>query len=224
VQVRWYGQSAFALAAGNDSVFIDPFGDMEAARGRGMTWSYPAIRDAVADLLLVTHEHGDHNAVQVVGDVKQTVRSSAGTVDTQVGRLVGVASEHDAVAGTQRGANVIYVFEMGGVRVCHMGDFGQAELRPEQLAAIGKVDLLFIPVGGMATIDGRAAGKLVDILEPSWVVPMHYRTPAISFLEPIDGFLASVKGEVVALDRSAFDTSDVAPEGGRIIVVPAPPA
>jgi len=223
VQVRWYGQSAFALAAGNDSVFIDPFGDMEAARGRGMTWSYPAITDAVADLLLVTHEHGDHNAVQLIGDVKQTIRSSAGAVDTQVGRLVGVASEHDAVAGTQRGANVIYVFEIGGVRVCHMGDFGQAELRPEQLAAIGKVDLLFIPVGGMATIDGRTAAKLVDILEPSWVVPMHYRTPAISFLEPIDGFLAAVKGEVVALDRSSFDTADVAPEGGRIIVVPAPP-
>jgi len=46
---------------------------------------------------------------------------------------------------------------------------------------------------------------------------MHYRTPAISFLEPIDGFLAAVKGEVVALDRSSFDTADVAPEGGRII-------
>ncbi|HEY5035449.1 MAG TPA: MBL fold metallo-hydrolase [Candidatus Dormibacteraeota bacterium] len=223
MQVRWYGQSAFALAAGHDSVFIDPFGDMAAARGRGMTWSYPAIADAVADLLLVTHEHGDHNAVQVIADVKQTVRSSAGTVDTQLGRLVGVASEHDAVAGTQRGANVIYVFEMGGVRVCHMGDFGQAELRPEQLTAIGKVDLLFIPVGGMATIAGRAAAELVELIDPSWVVPMHYRTPAISFLEPIDGFLAAVKGEVVALDRSTFDTADVAPEGGRIIVVPAPP-
>jgi L-ascorbate metabolism protein UlaG (beta-lactamase superfamily) len=223
VQVRWFGQSAFALGAGDNSVFIDPFGDMEAARGRGMTWSYPEIKDAVADLLLVTHEHGDHNAVQVVGGVKQTVRSAAGTVETQLGRLVGIASEHDAVAGTQRGANVIYVFEKDGVRVCHMGDFGQAELRPEQRKAIGKIDLLFIPVGGMATIDGRAAAELVELLAPSWVVPMHYRTPAISFLEPLDGFLAAVKGEVVALDRSVFDTTEVAPDGGRMIVVPAPP-
>ena len=101
---------------------------------------------------------------------------------------------------------MIYVFEMGGVRVCHMGDFGQAELRPEQRKAIGKIDLLFIPVGGLATIDGRAAAELVELLAPSWVVPMHYRTPAISFLEPLDAFLAAVKGEVVALDRSAFDT------------------
>lgn len=223
MQVRWYGQSAFALAGGTKSVFIDPFGDMESARARGMTWSYPAIADATADLLLVTHEHGDHNAVQVVGGVKQTVRSSAGTFDTPIGRVVGIASEHDPVAGTQRGANVIYVFETDGIRVCHMGDFGQSQLRAEQVEAIGEIDLLFVPVGGMATIDGRAAAELVEQLDPSWVVPMHYRTPAISFLETADGFLAAVKGEVVALELATFDTADVRPEGGRMIVLPAPP-
>jgi len=223
VQVRWHGQSAFALTGGAKSVFIDPFGDMESAGARGMTWNYPAITDATADLLLVTHEHGDHNAVQVIGGVKQTVRSSAGTFDTPIGRVVGIASEHDSVAGTLRGANVIYVFETGGIRVCHMGDFGQSQLRAEQLEAIGDIDLLFVPVGGMATIDGRAAAELVEQLDPSWVVPMHYRTPAISFLETADGFLAAVKGQVVALDRPTFDTGDVKPEGGRIIVLPAPP-
>ena len=64
------------------------------------------------------------------------------------GCLVGIASEHDAVAGTQRDANVIYVFEMGGVRVCHMGDYGQAELRPEQSAAIGRI----APEGGRIVV------------------------------------------------------------------------
>ena len=223
MRVRWYGQSAFALDGGAEKVFIDPFGDMQSARARGMTWNYPAINDARADLLLVTHEHGDHNAIQAVGGVKQTIRSAAGTFESPIGRIVGIASEHDAVAGTQRGANVIYVFESGGIRVCHMGDFGQAQLRPEQKQAIGEVDLLFIPVGGMATINGSAAAELVNELDPSWVVPMHYRTPAISFLETIDGFLAAVKGEVVAMDRAAFDTDDVKPEGGRMVVVPAPP-
>lgn len=224
MHVRWYGQSAFALVAGDNSVFIDPFGDMESARARGMAWTYPAIADATADLLLVTHEHGDHNAIQMVSGVKQTIRSSAGTFDTPIGRVVGIASEHDSVAGTQRGANVIFVFETGGIRACHMGDFGQAELRAEQQEAIGKIDMLFVPVGGMATIDGRAAAELVEQLDPSWVVPMHYRTPAISFLETADTFLAAVKGEVVAMDRSVFDTDEVRPEGGRIIVVPAPPS
>jgi L-ascorbate metabolism protein UlaG (beta-lactamase superfamily) len=222
MQVTWYGQSAFALAAGGRRVFVDPFGSMETAR-RGITWSYPAIADAAADLLLVTHEHADHNAVEVVTGVRQTIRSTAGTFDSPVGRVVGIVSEHDAVAGTVRGANVIYVFELGGIRVCHLGDFGQAELRTAQRAAMGKIDMLFVPVGGLATIDGRAAAALVDELEPSWVVPMHYRTPAISFLEPVDDFLQAVQGEIVTLARSSFDTNDLRPEGGRIIAVPAPP-
>jgi L-ascorbate metabolism protein UlaG (beta-lactamase superfamily) len=224
MRLRWYGQSAFSLTGDEASVFIDPFGDMASAQARGMTWTYPAIAGVSADLLLVTHEHGDHNAVEAVGGSKQTVRSSAGTFDTPVGRVVGIASEHDPVAGTKRGANVIYVFEIGGLRVCHMGDFGQAHLRPEQLEAIGSPDLLIVPVGGMATIDGAAAAAIVEQLRPSWVVPMHYRTPAISFLETADAFLAAVPGEVIPLEGSAFDTADLKPEGGRLIMVPAPPS
>jgi L-ascorbate metabolism protein UlaG (beta-lactamase superfamily) len=223
VNVRWYGQSAFALA-GDATLFVDPFGDMSAAGARGWVWNYPAITDAAADVLLVTHEHSDHNGVDAITGAKHTVRSSAGTFDTPLGKVVGVASEHDQVAGTKRGANVIYVFEMGGLKVCHMGDFGQARLRPEQIDAIGAVDLLFVPVGGTATLDGRGAAEVVELLGPSWVVPMHYRTPAINFLDTLDGFLGAVKGEVVSLDRTQFDTADVRPEGGRVIVVPTAPS
>ena len=222
MKVRWFGQSAFALT-GSVDVFIDPFGDMSAAAGRGMTWTYPAITDTSADLLLITHEHRDHNAAEAISDVKQPVRSSAGTFETPAGQVIGIASEHDAVAGTKRGANVIYVFELDGTRVCHFGDFGQARLRPEQREAIGKVDLLFVPIGGLATIDGTAAAELVEELQPSLVVPMHYRTPAISFLETADAFLGAVKGEVLTPDRSSFDTEALRAEGGRIMVVPAPP-
>lgn len=223
MQVRWHGQSAFALTAGSDRVFIDPFGDMSAARGRGWTWSYPAISGAAADLLLVTHEHGDHNAVDVISEVKQTVRSCAGTFETPIGRVIGIASEHDDVAGTKRGANVIYVFQLDGMRVCHMGDFGQAELRPAQREAIGRIDFLFVPVGGTATIDGAAAAKLVEEINPTWVVPMHYRTPSISFLDTAESFLDKVTGEIVTLNMSDFDTAGMNPDGDRIIVVPAPP-
>jgi L-ascorbate metabolism protein UlaG (beta-lactamase superfamily) len=223
MKVRWYGQSAFALTAGAQRVFIDPFGSMEAARGRGMTWNYPAIEGAAADVLLVTHEHGDHNAVDAISGVKQTIRSAAGTFETPIGRVTGIASEHDPVAGTLRGANVIYVFQLDGMRVCHMGDFGQAQLRREQREAIGDVDLLFVPVGGTATIDGPAAAKVVEEVNPSWVVPMHYRTPAISFLETARSFLETVGGEIVTLSTSDFDTGRMNPGGDRIVAVPAPP-
>jgi L-ascorbate metabolism protein UlaG (beta-lactamase superfamily) len=221
MRVTWFGQSAFALHGSTD-VFIDPFGDLNAP-SRGMTWNYPAITGASAELLLITHEHRDHNAVDAIAGVKQTVRSLAGTFETPLGRVVGIASEHDDVAGTKRGANVIYVFELDGTRVCHFGDFGQAQLRPEQREAIGRVDLLFVPIGGLATIDGTAAAALVEELAPSLVVPMHYRTPAISFLDTADSFLAAVKGEIVTPDRSSFDTDALHAEGGRIVVMPRAP-
>jgi L-ascorbate metabolism protein UlaG (beta-lactamase superfamily) len=76
------------------------------------------------------------------------------------------------------------------VRVCHFGDFGQSSLRPEQREAIGSVDLLFLPVGGGPTIGAEQAAEITRALDPRWVVPMHYRTPAIDFLEPADAFLA----------------------------------
>ncbi len=126
--VRWYGQSAFLLR-GEQRVFIDPFGDMQRIAARGLQFDYPPIEGAEADLLLVTHEHGDHNAVEVVGGAPQILRSTAGTFDSPVGEVIGVASEHDDVAGTKRGPNTIYCFSLDGVRFCHFGDFGQAALR-----------------------------------------------------------------------------------------------
>ena len=93
-----------------------------------------------------------------------------------MGEVVGVASEHDPVAGTQRGANVMYAFELDGVRVAHLGDLGQSILRGEQAAALGQVDLLFVPVGDGPTIGASLAYEIAATLGARWVVPMHYRT------------------------------------------------
>ena len=152
--IRWYGQSAFLLT-GEQSVFIDPFGDMSMAAARGLEFNYPPIEGVTADLLLVTHEHGDHNGVEAIGGDPVLIRSTAGRLESPVGEVVAVASEHDAVAGTQRGPNSIVCFSLDGLRVCHLGDFGQPALRPEQREAIGEVDVLFIPVGDGPTIGGR---------------------------------------------------------------------
>ena len=155
MHVEWYGQSAFRLKAGDRTVFIDPFGDMSSlAAARGMTWEYPAIEGVDADLLLVTHDHRDHNAVEVIGGSPEIVRT-AGTH----GDVIGIASEHDVAAGTRRGPNTIFAFTLDGVRVAHFGDFGQAALRDEQAEALGTVDLLFIPVGGEPDDRGRAGRR-----------------------------------------------------------------
>jgi L-ascorbate metabolism protein UlaG (beta-lactamase superfamily) len=219
--VEWYGQSAFRLSAGGATVFIDPFGDMSALAGRGLQFEYPAIEGVHADLVLVTHEHLDHNAVEVIGGSPAVLRSTAGRLESPIGQVLAAASEHDDAAGTQRGPNTIFVFDLGGVRACHFGDFGQTSLRDEQARAIGRVDLLFIPVGGGPTINAAQAASVVDRLQPRWVVPMHYRTPRVNFLDPAEPFLERMPS-VARLDAPGFDTGSVAGDA-PLVVVPSTP-
>jgi L-ascorbate metabolism protein UlaG (beta-lactamase superfamily) len=224
MQVRWFGQSAFALAGAEATVFIDPFGDVgEAMAGRGLQFDYPAIEGERPDLLLVTHEHLDHNGVEAIGGDPALIRSTAGTLESPVGDVVAVASEHDPVAGTQRGPNTIFAFSLDGVRIAHFGDFGQHALREEQAAAIGAVDLAFVPVGDGATIGAADARELVDRLGLRWVAPMHYRTPRVSFLEPADAFLATFGDAVHRAETPSFDTSELPAADGPLAVVPAVP-
>jgi L-ascorbate metabolism protein UlaG (beta-lactamase superfamily) len=221
MQIQWYGQSSFALSGGGKSVFIDPFGDMSPAAERGLQFDYPAIEGVSADLLLVTHEHLDHNGVEAIGGEPVILRATAGTHASPIGDVVGVASEHDPVAGTERGPNTIFVFSLDGVRVAHFGDFGQPALRDEQVAAIGEVDLLIVPVGGGPTADAEQAYAIVERLQPRWVVSMHYRTPRVNFLEPADAFVE--RFGTAAHRTPAFDTADLPTDGGPVVVVPAAP-
>jgi L-ascorbate metabolism protein UlaG (beta-lactamase superfamily) len=190
MKIRWFGQSAFLLTDGI-RVAIDPFGDVSAVSQR--QFDYPPV-SADAELLLITHEHFDHNAVDAIGGDPQVIRSTAGTFDSPAGEVRAIASEHDDVAGTRRGPNSIMVFALDGLRLCHFGDFGQAALRPEQRAAIGPVDVLMLPVGGGPTVGGESAAAIVRELAPKAVIPMHYRTAAVDFLDPLDAFLAACDG------------------------------
>jgi L-ascorbate metabolism protein UlaG (beta-lactamase superfamily) len=222
MRVEWHGQSAFTLSGDGATVFIDPFGDMSGLAGRGIRWDYPPIAAEEVDLLLVTHEHLDHNAVEAIAGSPELVRSTAGTHETALGSVVAVASEHDPAGGTERGANTIVVFELDGLRVAHFGDFGQAELRPEQRAAIGAVDLLFVPVGAGPTIGGAVAAGIARDLGAAWAVPMHYRTHRIGFLEDESEFVAAL-GAAHRLDAPSFDTADLARGDEPLAVVLAAP-
>ena len=208
MRVRWYGQSAFLLE-GEQSVFIDPFGNMgEAIAARGLTFDYPPITGVAPDVLLVTHEHMDHNVIEVIDGEPHLLRSTAGRLESPIGEVVAIASEHDDVAGTARGPNTIFRFALGGLAWCHLGDLGQPALRPEQRAAIGAVDVLFVPVGGGFTIGGEVAAAIVRDIAPRLVFPMHYRTSQQNFLDSPDAFLEALGARVEHLT-----TSDTAIEG-----------
>jgi L-ascorbate metabolism protein UlaG (beta-lactamase superfamily) len=222
MQVEWYGQSAFRLTDGATTVFIDPFDDLAPLAERGLRWDYPAIEGVRADLLLVTHEHFDHNGVGAVAGDPPTLRSTAGRLESPIGEVLAVASEHDDAAGTERGPNTLFAFTLGGRRVAHLGDFGQGDLRDEQARALGTVDLLFVPVGGGPTIGAEQATAIAARLGASVVVPMHYRTERIDFLEPVDAF-AALAARVERTTASAFDLAALPSGDGPVVVVPAAP-
>jgi L-ascorbate metabolism protein UlaG (beta-lactamase superfamily) len=222
VRVEWFGQSAFKLTGDGPTVFIDPLGAVpDAVRARGVQFDYPEIAGQSADLVLVTHEHFDHNGADLIEGSPEVIRSTAGKLESPVGEVVAVASEHDPHAGTDRGPNSIFVFDLDGHRVCHFGDFGQSALRDEQAEAIGNVDLLFLPVGAGPTIGPEGARQVMERLRPRWTVAMHFRTPSIGFLEPPDEFVGLFpEGEVTRLDEPSFDVGDELPR----VVVPGLPA
>jgi L-ascorbate metabolism protein UlaG (beta-lactamase superfamily) len=224
MRIRWYGQSAFLLEA-EQSVFIDPFGaGIAGLAEHGLRFDYPPIDDVRPDLLLVTHEHADHNGIDAIAGEPAVRRSTAGTLDSPLGEVVAIASEHDDVAGTQRGPNTIFRFALEGLRVCHFGDFGQSALRPEQQAAIGEIDILFLPVGDGPTVGGERAAAVVRALRPRLVVPMHYRTEAVNFLDPPDAFLEALGAPLERLAESTFDSADLLGAGNRpVVALPAAP-
>jgi L-ascorbate metabolism protein UlaG (beta-lactamase superfamily) len=224
MRIRWYGQSAFLIDGGDQSVFIDPFGDVQRLTAQGLQFDYPPIDGVEAEVLLVTHEHSDHNAVERIGGAPQIIRSTAGTFDSPLGQIVGIASEHDDVAGTMRGPNTIFCFTYDGLRLCHFGDFGQAELRAEQRQAIAEVDVLFVPVGDGPTVGGERAAAIVRMLRPRLVLPMHYRTDAVNFLDPPDAFLEALGARVERLAESELAVAQLLGTADEpTVALPAPP-
>jgi L-ascorbate metabolism protein UlaG (beta-lactamase superfamily) len=190
-KLTWYGQSCFLLeTASGTRIVMDPI-------PKGIGYELP--QGLKADVVTISHEHYDHNNVGFVTGKPRVIRGLTADrkgwsrVDEKVKdvsiRTVGVY--HDAERGAKRGLDTVFIFEVGGVRIAHLGDLGHV-LNDEQLAAIGAVDVLLIPVGGTFTIDALKAQHVVEQLRPRlMVVPMHYKTDAstIKELEPLAPFL-----------------------------------
>jgi len=182
VQVTWHGHSCFTLKDSlGRTIVIDPFDD---------TVGYGRIR-LLGDAVLVTHNHFDHNFIKGVKSRLRNIElvESTGTVPVAGEFLVqGISSDHDGEAGEIHGANRIYTMIMAGLRLVHLGDLGQKKLTALQKAKIGKVDVLFIPVGGFTTLNGKQAKKIINQLKPKVIFPMHYGDTRFYPLEEITAF------------------------------------
>ena len=167
--ISWYGQSCFRIETKDLSILFDPF-------SKDVGLKPPRPRDSI---ILVTHEHYDHNNVTGVGPETFVVRGP-GEYEKAGVYIEGFNSFHDNVGGAERGLNAIYVVRMEDIRLCHLGDLGQDKLTDEQIGAIGDIDILFVPVGGVYTIDGIRAAEIVKEIEPKIIIPMHYKIPGLN--------------------------------------------
>jgi L-ascorbate metabolism protein UlaG (beta-lactamase superfamily) len=120
-----------------------------------------------------------------------------------------VSAYHDKTQGKERGPITVFVLEGEGIRLVHLSDLGH-QLDDAQAKAIGRPDVLMIPVGGHYTIDAAEAHSVVECLRPGIVIPMHYKTEVNpgSPISPVDVFLASAKsvkhaGHTIAVEKAA---------------------
>ena len=180
MEITWFGHSCFRLKGNEAAVVTDPASpETGYAPGRLM-----------AEIVTVSHRHAGHNNTSNVSGVRK-VLWGPGEYDLSNVLVTGIAAFHDDERGARLGRNTVFLIELDGVRVCHLGDIGHVP-QAEHLTELTNVDVLLIPVGGGgSTLGAAAAVKAINVIEPKLVVPMHYRAPgsARSDLDPLDRFL-----------------------------------
>jgi L-ascorbate metabolism protein UlaG (beta-lactamase superfamily) len=188
MKIKWFGHSAFVINSQTGKIFItDPY---EAGGYNGAIGYVPI--NITADIVTISHDHADHNYIKTIqGNPKILNR----TGDYEVGgiKIKGIPVYHDTKQGKERGNNIIFVYEIDGLRVVHLGDLGHL-LSAKQIDELGNIDILLIPVGGYFTIDPKQATDIVNTLKPKITIPMHYKTEVLNFpVAKVEEFLRGKK-------------------------------
>jgi L-ascorbate metabolism protein UlaG (beta-lactamase superfamily) len=178
VDITWLGHSCFRIKGSQAVVITDPFSpDSGYSLGR-----------QTADIVTVSHQHPSHAYTQGISGEPRIIKGP-GEYEISGVLIIGIATFHDTQGGQTRGKNTVYVMEIDGVTLCHLGDLGHV-LTSEQVEEIGDIDVLLLPVGGVSTINAAMAAEVIRQLEPKAVVPMHYKTPLLKReLDPVETFL-----------------------------------
>jgi len=191
MKIKWLGHASFTITSDSGiKIITDPYKTDERI-------GYGEIEES-ADIVTVSHEHSDHNNIAAVKGNPEVVR---GTAKVKGLEFKGIPTYHDNAQGQQRGKNTIFCFEVDGIRICHLGDLGHS-LSDKQLAELGEVDILLVPVGGYFTIDAEVASQICGRLAPRVVIPMHYKTNKCFLpIAGVDEFLQG-RGNIVLSSAS----------------------
>lgn len=216
MNITWYGQSCFQISSSEGknnhvSIVIDPFGEDVGLK---------LPRKLEADIVLVTHDHSDHNNVKAVSG-QPLVINGPGEYEAKGVFIQGIPGFHDNSRGAERRDVTIYTLGAEGMRLCHLGDLGQKELTSDQLEKIGEIDILMIPVGGVYTIDAAEAIKVMAQVEPKITIPMHYQIPKLKIkIGGVDKFLKGLGvKKLESLPKLSIKKKDLLSEEAKIIVL-----
>jgi L-ascorbate metabolism protein UlaG (beta-lactamase superfamily) len=212
MDIIWYGQSCFKLKGKNATIVIDPY-DPE------MLGLKLKPSDLEADAVLETHSHPDHNYTKDLPN-DPVIIAGPGEYEVKGVSVIGVSVFHDKVQGAERGKNTVYVVNMDGLNIAHLGDLGHT-LTQEQTEAMGNVDILLVPVGSVYTIDAKDATEVVSQLEPKIIIPMHYSgLPGFKIpLEPVENFLKEMGVEHPEPQNKLTITKDKLPDEPQVVVL-----
>jgi L-ascorbate metabolism protein UlaG (beta-lactamase superfamily) len=208
MEITWLGHSCFLIAGKDETVITDPCHPDLGYR----------LHEPEADIVTLSHFHRGHGYIEGVANAPREIRSPG---EYEIGGtfVTGVASFHDDKKGEMRGKNTIYIIEMDGVTLCHLGDLGHP-LDSHLVEAIGDIGILLLPVGEVSTIPVGTAVEIVRQLEPAIVVPMHYKTKAFTGnLSPVDKFLDEMRiREVEPKSKLSITTSSL-PSSTQTVVL-----
>ena len=204
MKITWIGHACFRIESNGYTLILDPYED-------GYVPGLKPLREK-ADMVLCSHEHGDHNARNLVTITEgQSCPLNITTLDTF----------HDEVRGAKRGPNKIHILEDGSFRIAHLGDLG-CDLEEEQIRQLKNLDVCLIPVGGFFTIDGKQAAELVRLIQPRIVIPMHFRDDKAGFgfdvISTVEDF-AECMDSVTRVEESSISTDDL-PDAQVVILSP----
>lgn len=213
MKIQWLGHDAFLIiTAAGTKILTDPY---EAGAYDGAV-GYKKITVA-ADIVTQSHQHPDHASKDLMGN--PTVVATSGRKNIKDVEIVGVDTFHDQSQGKDRGKNIVFCLKADSLLACHLGDLGHL-LDKTQIAALGKVDVLLLPVGGLFTIDANEATKIMEALNPPLTIPMHFKTKVLGF--PIAGVEDFLKGKnnVKRVGSSEIEiTKETLPKKPEIMVL-----
>jgi len=181
MEITWYGHSCFRLKSKPVTVVTDPY-------GKDTGYVLPRVR---ADVVTVSHDAPNHNHYRGISG-KPYVVQGPGEYEVKSAFIIGTRTFRDRKKGTLRGFNTIYLIQMDGLRVCHLGDLAHIPSQA-QIETLSDVDVLLVPVGGKPTLSASQATEIISLIEPRIVIPMHYKTPLTTVkLDPVTRFIKAM--------------------------------